>query len=162
METIHLHLDSLEKTELLGISLGSMANPGEVICLDGELGAGKTTLTQSIAKGLDVPQEYYVNSPSFNIFHEYPGRIPLYHMDFYRLGSDDDVVEMGLDEYFYMDGLTVIEWAEKAVDILPEMRLSIYLTSTGHQSRRAFCKFFHSTWSARLHKIVENISNIDS
>ena len=150
METIHLHLDSLEKTEQFGIALGSMANPGEVICLDGELGAGKTTLTQSIAKGLDVPQQHYVNSPSFNIFHEYPGRIPLYHM------------EMGLDEYFYMEGLTVIEWAEKAVDILPKERLAIYLTSTGHQSRRALCKIFDSIWSARLHKIMDNIANIDN
>lgn len=162
METIHLHLDSLEKTELFGLALGSMAKPGEVICLDGELGTGKTTLTQSIAKGLDIPQEYYVNSPSFNIFHEYPGRIPLYHMDFYRLGSDDDVLEMGLDEYFYMDGLTVIEWAEKAVNILPEKRLAIHLTTTGHQSRRVLCKIFHSIWSTRLPKIVENISNNDS
>lgn len=162
METTHLHLDSLEKTEQFGIALGSMANPGEVICLDGELGAGKTTLTQSIAKGLDVPQQHYVNSPSFNIFHEYPGRIPLYHMDFYRLGSDDDVLEMGLDEYFYMEGLTVIEWAEKAVDILPKERLAIYLTSTGHQSRRALCKIFDSIWSARLHKIMDNIANIDN
>lgn len=161
METIHLHLDSLEKTELFGKALGSMANPGEVICLDGELGTGKTTLTQSIAKGLEVPQQYYVNSPSFNIFHEYPGKIPLYHMDFYRLASDDDVLEMGLDEYFYMDGLTVIEWAEKAVDILPENRLAIYLTSTGEQSRQALCKVFHSTWLPRLHKIAKKISNID-
>ena len=154
METITLHLNSLEKTAQLGKALGSAARPGDVICLDGDLGAGKTTLTQWIARGLEVPQKYYVNSPSFNLFHEYPGRIPLYHMDFYRLGSDDEILEIGLDEYFYMEGLTVIEWAEKAVDILPKERIRICLTSTGHQSRQACCTFYQRSWQSRLTKIA--------
>ena len=155
METINLHLDSLEKTVGLGKALGLAAKPGEIICLDGELGTGKTTLTQSIAKGLDVPSECYVSSPSFNLFHQYPGRIPLYHMDFYRLRSADEVLDIGLDEYFYLEGLTVIEWAEKAVDILPEQRLGIILSSTGHNSRQALFKFNRSSWQIRLKKIAK-------
>ncbi len=133
-----------------GIQLGSMAMPGDVICLDGALGAGKTTLTQGIAKGLDVPPSCYVTSPSFSILHEYPGRIPLYHMDFYRLNSSVEVEDLGLEEYFYMSGLTVIEWSEKAAEILPVDRLALYIKIEAGNER--FVRFTHvpEKWSIRL------------
>lgn len=162
MASIHILLDTLEKTKELGRALGSAAMPGEVISLDGDLGVGKTTLTQAIATGLEVSPEYYVNSPSFNIFHEYPGRIPLYHMDFYRLGTAEDVSVMGLDEYFYKDGLTVIEWAEKAYDILPEERLAIYLKLTGQQFRQARCTTQLLSWQTRLAEIANRVFKISS
>lgn len=158
MESIHIYLATIEKTEEFGRALGEVTRPAEIICLDGNLGAGKTTLTKMIARGLSVPPEYYVTSPTFNIFHEYPGRIPLYHMDFYRLGNEEDVLAMGLDEYFYQDGLTIIEWAERASEILPEERLTIQLTSTGLHSREAQCHLHQSTWKERLVDIAERLS----
>ena len=106
-----IRLTSRADTEKFGILLGMAASPGDVICLDGDLGAGKTTLTQGIAKGLEVPEGCYVTSPSFAILHEYSGRIPLYHMDFYRLTGSAEIEDLGFEEYFYMSGLTVIEWS---------------------------------------------------
>ncbi len=133
-ETV-ITLDHVAASEAFGRILGECAMAGDVLCLDGELGAGKTTLTQAIARGLDVPADCYVTSPSFAIVHEYPGRLPLYHMDFYRLGSGDEVLDLGLDEYFYGGGLTVIEWALRAGDILPEQRLSLLITGDGEGRR---------------------------
>jgi tRNA threonylcarbamoyladenosine biosynthesis protein TsaE len=159
MDTININLESLEITNLFGIFLGRIVEPGNVICLDGDLGSGKTTLTQAIAKGLDVPPDYYVTSPSFNIFHEYPGRIPLYHMDFYRLHSSNDVIDIGLDEYFYQDGLSIIEWSEKALDILPEDRLSMRLKTVAENARQLVCSFTQQSWQHKLESIIRKISN---
>lgn len=135
MLELTITLEHIAETEAFGRLLGECAMAGDVLCLDGELGVGKTTLTQAIAVGLAVPKECYVTSPSFAIVHEYPGRIPLYHMDFYRLGSDEDVFALGLEEYFYGGGLTVIEWAMRAVDILPEDRLSLHISGHGEGHR---------------------------
>lgn len=158
MENISINLKSFEMTEKFGNFLGKIAEAGDVICLDGDLGSGKTTLTQAIAKGLSIPPEYYVTSPSFNIFHEYQGRIPLYHMDFYRLHSSEDVIEMGLDEYFYLEGLTVIEWSEKAIDLLPEERLTLNLKTLEDNSRQVVCSFLNTSWESKLQKIIYQIS----
>lgn len=158
MEYLSINLNSLEITNVFGVSLGKIVEAGDVICLDGDLGSGKTTLTQAIAKGLEISPEYYVTSPSFNIFHEYPGRIPLYHMDFYRLHSSEDVVDIGLDEYFYLDGLSVIEWSEKALDILPENRLSIRLKTVSSNARQFICSFMEQSWQHRIEDIFRKIS----
>ena len=147
-------------TEQFGIHLGSMAMPGDVICLDGELGAGKTTLTQGIAKGLAVPSSCYVTSPSFSILHEYPGRIPLYHMDFYRLNNSLEVEELGFEEYFYMPGLTVIEWSEKAAEILPADRLVLHIRITADDARLVCCTYVADKWKNRL-PTHENIQKIN-
>ncbi len=125
---IKLHLNSLSQTEALGMLLADLAHPGDIICLDGELGAGKTTLTQAIARGLSVPESSYVASPSFAILHEHKGRIPLYHMDFYRLGDPAEIEEHGFSEYFYKSGLCVIEWAKVGEGMLPDIRLSLQLS----------------------------------
>ena len=127
MDSYRIQLRNLSDTERFGRFLGETAGPGEVICLDGDLGAGKTTLTQAIARGLGVPSNCYVTSPSFAILHEYAGRIPMYHMDFYRLQDVDEVIDLGFEEYFYLSGLTVIEWSKRAKELLPEVRLSLEL-----------------------------------
>ena len=103
-------LHDVNETETLGRLLGAAAEAGDVLCLDGDLGAGKTTLTQAIARGLEVPAACYVTSPSFAVFQEYPGRLPLYHMDFYRLRGEDDVLDLGLEEYLWLrvDGHRVV------------------------------------------------------
>ena len=126
---------SPETTFDFGKKLGSICEPGDVICLAGDLGAGKTTMAQAIAAGSGVDESEYVNSPTFAIVHEYSGRIPIYHMDFYRLGSSEDVAALGLDDYFYGDGLTLIEWFERAGDLLPESVLIIELHYADESSR---------------------------
>lgn len=125
MESYTFKSKSLTDTRIFGQTLGLHARAGFVYCLDGDLGAGKTTLTQAIATGLNLSDGEYISSPSFAIMHEYHGEIPLYHMDFYRLYSSDDVLALGLDEYFHKKGLTVIEWSKRATDILPDDILSI-------------------------------------
>ncbi|MEE4135853.1 MAG: tRNA (adenosine(37)-N6)-threonylcarbamoyltransferase complex ATPase subunit type 1 TsaE [Desulforhopalus sp.] len=128
-----VQLNDLADTEKFGRALAELARAGDLICLQGDLGAGKTTLVQAIARGLGV--EGWVNSPSFALLHEYSGRLPLYHMDFYRLNSSDEIIAIGLDEYFASQGLTVIEWAERAEDILPPEKLCLSLHHTGEYSR---------------------------
>ncbi len=129
-------LHNLNETKTFGLVLASQARPGDVITLDGGLGAGKTTLTQFIGLGLEVPKDCYITSPTFSIMHEYPGRIPLYHMDLYRL-QYDDLEELGLDEYLYGSGLCVIEWPECLDDLTPQDRLHIHLELTSENSRTA-------------------------
>ena len=112
-----------EDTLRLGEQIGSLARGGEVICLVGELGAGKTLLSQGIAKGLAVSG--LVNSPTFTIVCEYEGRLPFYHMDLYRLDDPEMLADIGFEEYVSGDGVTVIEWAEKAGSYLPVDHLLI-------------------------------------
>lgn len=125
MNEMKTQTNSLEETHLLGEKLGRNAKENMVFLLDGDLGAGKTTLTQGIAKGLDIKKN--VTSPTFTIQKIYHGRMPLYHIDAYRLeGIDQD---LGFEEYFYDDGLTVIEWSQFVPKLIPEeyMRISIKL-----------------------------------
>ncbi|CAG36685.1 tRNA (adenosine(37)-N6)-threonylcarbamoyltransferase complex ATPase subunit type 1 TsaE [Desulfotalea psychrophila] len=147
------NISSLAETEILGLFLGHVAEAGDVICLEGDLGAGKTTLTQYIARGLEVDPREYVTSPSFAILHEYQGRIPLYHMDLYRLGGEDEVIDLGFEEYFYGGGLTVIEWPSRAYDLIPEQSLYLQISFVDEESRavRFSCKEA-SSWG---HKIKE-------
>lgn len=132
-----LFLASLADTISLGQHLGRVAQPGDIFTLSGDLGAGKTTLTQAIGQGLDVPPEHYITSPTFSLLHEYPGRIPLYHMDLYRLGSAAEVEELGFEDYMYGEGLTVIEWPDRLEDLMPTSRLDIYLTHVDEMQRSA-------------------------
>ena len=105
------------------MSIGKLAEPGDIFLLIGELGAGKTCLTQGIAYGLDI-QEYTL-SPSFVIMRELHGRLPLYHMDFYRLDNIAEISDLGLDDYLFGKGVCVIEWANKGLTVLPEDHLLI-------------------------------------
>ena len=145
-----IHLNSPGKTRKFGIALGRAALPGDVICLDGDLGAGKTTLAQAIGIGLEVPEQSYITSPTFAILHEYQGRIPLYHMDFYRLTSGEEVEDLGFDEYFYSHGLTVIEWPKIASDLVPDSRLYLTLSIIDEQRRQIVFDFGKSDWCKRL------------
>lgn len=122
-----INLNNLEETEKFGIFLGENLRQGDVVCLNGDLGAGKTTLTKSIAKGLGIDD--YVTSPTFTIVNEYYGDINLYHIDTYRLDDKIDVEYLGFDEYFYSDGVTIVEWADKIRDALPEEYMEINISS---------------------------------
>ncbi len=112
--------------------LGSLLQPGDVLALEGDLGAGKTTFTKGLAKGLNITRN--VNSPTFTIIKEYHGRYPLYHMDVYRV--EDSFEDLGFDEYFDGNGVTVVEWAHLVKEQLPEELLTIYLYLDDHDSRR--------------------------
>ena len=113
-----LRSDSVERTRELGAALGSLLEPGDVVLLEGDLGAGKTALTQGIGKGLGV--HGVINSPTFTILKEYSGRLPLYHFDLYRIESPDEVTSLGFEDYFGGDGVCVVEWAERGEPAGPE------------------------------------------
>lgn len=112
-----------EETQKLGRRLGELALPGDIFLLAGKLGAGKTCLTQGIARGLGIKESAL--SPSFVLVRELKGRLPLYHADLYRLDRTEEISELGLDEYLFGSGLTVIEWANKGLAVLPEEHLLI-------------------------------------
>lgn len=118
---------SPEKTWEVGRVLGSLLLAGDTLCLYGDLGAGKTNLAYGIARGLDV-KEQYITSPTFTFVNEYEGRVPFYHLDLYRMKSSDELESIGFSEYIDSDGVTVIEWAERAEGELPAECLSVYLS----------------------------------
>jgi len=113
---------SPEETQKIGFRIGELALPGDVFLVGG-LGAGKTCLTQGIAWGLGIKE--YAASPSFVVIRELQGRLPLYHIDFYRLDHLEEVAELGLDDYLYGKGVSVVEWAEKGLSLLPEEHLLV-------------------------------------
>lgn len=111
--------NSAEDTFAFGQKLGREAVPGEIICLDGDLGVGKTVFTQGFAAGLGIDD--YVNSPTFNIVKEYEGgRLPLYHFDVYRIGDPSEMEEIGYEDYFYGQGVSIIEWPGQIEELLPK------------------------------------------
>jgi tRNA threonylcarbamoyladenosine biosynthesis protein TsaE len=126
-----IHTNSVEETRELGERIGSLLQGGDVLTLSGDLGAGKTSFTQGIARGLGIKR--VVNSPTFTIIKEYEGNLPLYHMDVYRL--DEGGEDLGFDEYFYGEGVTVVEWPQMIADFLPPERLEIIITREGEDKR---------------------------
>jgi len=120
-------------TVRLASILAEWAEPGTVLALDGELGAGKTRFSQAFARALGVGG--VVNSPTFTIIKEYVGRMPFYHMDVYRL-SPAEADELGLDDYFYGEGATVVEWASLIRELLPPERLELRIGHLGGSGRR--------------------------
>ncbi len=111
------------ETILLGERIGKSLKAGDIVALSGELGAGKTTLIQGIAKGLGIRD--WVTSPTFTIINEFKGRIDLYHVDLYRIDRMEDAVDVEIEEYFTKGGVTVIEWAEKIKPLLPDKTIEI-------------------------------------
>ncbi len=143
-------LSDVRATSRFGKKLGAMAQNGDVILLHGDLGAGKTTLTQAIAIGLEVPEEQYVSSPSFALMHEYQGRLSLYHLDCYRLHDENDIEEAGLLDYIGASGLTVIEWPDRLGHCIPAERLDITLLNSGETERHCTVQAHGSSWQGRV------------
>ena len=111
--------NSPAETEAIGRQLASDVNAGSVLALKGELGSGKTLFTQALVAALE--SDATVTSPTFTIVHEYQsGRLPIYHFDFFRLDNRESVVRLGLEDYFFSDGVSVIEWADRFPDLIPE------------------------------------------
>lgn len=125
---------SARQTGQLGARLGGLLAPGDLILLDGSVGAGKTTMAQGIARGLGISEP--VISPSFTIVREYAGRLPLYHIDLYRLAPGSALESIGIEDYLYGDGAVVIEWPDRADTLLPAEQLQIHLHVIGDTKRR--------------------------
>ncbi|MDF2607540.1 MAG: ATP-binding protein [Bacillales bacterium] len=128
---VYLSKSSDDTTEI-AFKIGMLLDKGSIITLEGDLGAGKTTFTKGLAKGLQI--ERNVNSPTFTIIKEYKGRLPLYHMDVYRVESSEE--DLGFDEYFFGDGVTVVEWAHLIEDQLPKKRLEIVIKNISENERQ--------------------------
>ncbi len=149
---------NLKDTNDIGCIIGRNIEKGAVICLDGDLGAGKTTITQSIAKGLEI--NGYVTSPTFNIIKEYEGKLKLFHMDVYRINDIEEMIDLGYEEYIYSDGVCVIEWSANIKDILPQNRIDIkMLRDNGEENKR----ILYIDGVGRLYeKVIKELKKYDS
>lgn len=128
-------LSGVEQTRRFAACLAGFLTPGMVLCLSGDLGAGKTTFTQALAGALEVTEP--VTSPSFTIVHEYhSGRFPLYHMDVYRVEDATELEDFGFDEYFAGKALVVVEWAERVEELLPESRIHLGFYRCADENQR--------------------------
>ena len=138
MICVIIETENPEETFALGQKIGRAATPGQVYTLTGDLGVGKTVFTQGVASGLGITEP--VNSPTFTIVQVYEeGRLPFYHFDVYRIGDIEEMDEIGYDDYFFGEGICLIEWAELIKEILPENRISITIEkdlSRGFDYRR--------------------------
>jgi len=126
-----------QETEAFGLKLADMLKSGSVVALMGDLGAGKTTLTKAIAKGLGISSA--VVSPTFTIIKEYDeGRLPLYHFDVYRINDEEEMFELGYEDYFYGDGVCVVEWADLIEGLLPEDAIRINIEYGSEENERIY------------------------
>lgn len=136
-----------EDTQALGKRLSAGLRPGDVILLSGRMGAGKSEFARGVARGLGIVSA--VPSPSFTILNVYDeGRLPLYHFDWYRIGDESELTDMGLDEYIGGDGVCLIEWHERAEDLLPEAALEVLL-SPQEDGSRIITLIPHGDWEAQ-------------
>lgn len=132
-----VYINNEQDTEAFGMELASTLEPGDIVALIGDLGTGKTTLTKYIAKGLGVTEN--IDSPTFNIVKEHKnGRLPLFHFDVYRLSSGDELLDIGADEYFYADGVCIIEWADIVADVVPDKAKVILIEYGDKQGERIY------------------------
>jgi len=127
---------SRKETIRLGKCLGELLRPGDVVALIGELGAGKTTLAKGIAAGAGVEDEDEVTSPTFVLVNEYRGRFPVYHADLYRLQEAPELNDLGWEDFIYGEGISLLEWAEKIPEALPDERLEVRISWIGGEERK--------------------------
>ncbi len=150
-------LSDEEATRQLGARLAAALAPGDLVVLEGDLGAGKTFLVRSVARALGVPEEIPVTSPTFTLVHELPGRVPIVHADLYRLSDPDELVELGIFERIAADAVVLVEWGERFLEALGPVALVVRLSLTGDTSRRAHIE----PRSARGEAIVDALHRAD-
>lgn len=153
------HTHNYAETMAFGEALGGKLRAGDVVALFGDLGAGKTTLTKGIARGMNLEED--VHSPTFTLIHEHLGQTPLYHVDLYRLASEEEVESIGIEEYVYGDGVTVIEWADRMKTMLPIERLDIELRMKGDDERLLVLETESERLWAIVKELVVNADNSD-
>ena len=151
---VQIITDSLDETRALGEKTGKKLDPGTILALTGDLGSGKTTFVQGLAKGLDVPDNYYITSPTYTLINEYPGRYHLFHVDLYRIENYADFDDIGLYEILRSDGVVAIEWADKLPkNLLPEY-LAIHIDILNNESR----KFSMTAHGVRGENLIRRIN----
>ncbi|MBW2739910.1 MAG: tRNA (adenosine(37)-N6)-threonylcarbamoyltransferase complex ATPase subunit type 1 TsaE [Deltaproteobacteria bacterium] len=128
--------NSLDETRAFGETIGKHLDPGTILALTGDLGSGKTAFVQGLAKGLDVPDDYYITSPTYTLINEYPGRYHLFHVDLYRIENYVDFDDIGLYEILCSDGVVAIEWADKLPKNLLQEYLAIHIEILNNESRK--------------------------
>jgi tRNA threonylcarbamoyladenosine biosynthesis protein TsaE len=143
---------SAQETLDIGQLISGQLERGDIICLLGDLGSGKTVLTKGISLGLGVDKDK-VTSPTFVILRQHEGKFPIYHFDLYRLSSPEDILDLGYEEYFFDEGISVIEWADKLGKLLPKEFLKIQMAVTGEKQR----KIMLSAKGLRYKKLLEDI-----
>ncbi len=127
---------SVDETQKLGKIIGTAVTGGTVLALTGDLGSGKTAFVQGLARGLEVPDDYYITSPSYTLINEYPGRHPLFHVDLYRISDPVDMEDIGLYEILHNRGVVAIEWADRIEQKLLPDSINIHFELTGEKSRK--------------------------
>jgi tRNA threonylcarbamoyladenosine biosynthesis protein TsaE len=127
---------SVDETQKLGEIIGTAITDGTVLALTGDLGSGKTAFVQGLARGLEVPDDYYITSPSYTLINEYPGRYPLFHVDLYRILNPTDLEDIGLYEILHNSGIVAIEWADRIGQRLMPDAITIHFEITGDETRK--------------------------
>lgn len=144
---------SSEQTMNLGRILAQQLLAGDILAFFGDLGAGKTCLIKGICQGLGVPENVYVTSPTFVIINRYKGRLPIYHFDFYRLSCLDEIIDLGYEEFFFGEGVCLIEWADRAEDLLPDDYFKILMHHISPMERRIEIVGYGSDYQKRLSEL---------
>jgi tRNA threonylcarbamoyladenosine biosynthesis protein TsaE len=147
---------SVDNTVKFGERLGRLLERGHVIALEGELGAGKTTLVKGIACGLGVKDKRVVKSPTFSLVHKYEGRFPVYHFDAYRLKDAQEMLDIGSDEVIYGNGVSIIEWADRVPECLPGKYLKITLIAVSENERKIELCSYGRCYDEIIDKLVIN------
>lgn len=156
MKPVSCETESAQQTMALAGRIARTLEQGDVVALAGELGAGKTVFVKGMAYGLEVEKNIVVTSPTFVILHEYPGRLPLYHFDFYRLQDRKQAEGIGYEEYFEGDGVCAVEWADRFPEIFPPSTLRVNIEALG-ETGRLFRISADKGMADRLRKIEEAI-----
>ncbi|MSQ14208.1 MAG: tRNA (adenosine(37)-N6)-threonylcarbamoyltransferase complex ATPase subunit type 1 TsaE [Dehalococcoidia bacterium] len=157
MTTLQLVSRSPEETRGIGRALGRHAQARDLILLIGDLGAGKTTLTQGIAQGLGVTQP--ARSPTFVLVAQYQGRLPMYHADLYRVNNPLEALELGLDDWEHEAGVCVVEWAEKAPEAFPQEHLGVRIAYEGEDHRRLALRATGPRYEQLLAEVARSLSS---
>jgi tRNA threonylcarbamoyladenosine biosynthesis protein TsaE len=137
----------------LGRILAQQLLAGDILAFFGDLGAGKTCLIKGICQGLGVPENVYITSPTFVIINRYKGRLPIYHFDFYRLSCLDEIIDLGYEEFFFGEGVCLIEWADRAEDLLPDDYFKILMQHISPTERKIEIVPYGNDYQKRLSKL---------
>jgi tRNA threonylcarbamoyladenosine biosynthesis protein TsaE len=150
---------SAAQTEAIGRTLGTFLHAGAFLALFGDMGGGKTCFTRGIVAAVTPGSAHLVSSPTYAIMNEYPGPVPVYHFDFYRLASDDEVSELGFDDYFQDNGVCIAEWSERLGDTLPPDHLSITFEHDGGDCRKIVFEARGADCQALLAKMMKQLNS---
>ena len=156
-EIYQISASSIDQTRRLGQTIGAVLHKRILLAMSGDLGSGKTTFVQGLAKGIGVPDDCYITSPTYTLINEYPGRLPLIHVDLYRISTADEIDDIGLLDIFREHGVTAIEWAEKITDDLPPERIDIVIHVAENETRQIELTAYGSEAQAVIVQIKQRL-----